>query len=42
MLKPDRVNCLLLCITYLGAIPVIIDPGMGVSSLLNCIKTTNP
>ena len=27
---------------YIGAIPVIIDPGMGISSLLNCIKITKP
>ena len=27
---------------YIGSIPVIIDPGMGISSLLNCIKITKP
>lgn len=27
---------------YLGAIPVIIDPGMGISSLLSSIRSTKP
>lgn len=27
---------------YLGAIPVIIDPGMGLTAFLNCIKNTKP
>ena len=27
---------------FLGAIPIIIDPGMGLSSFLRCIKNTQP
>ena len=27
---------------YLGAIPVIIDPGMGLTAFLKCIKNTKP
>ena len=34
------VSCFALL--YIGAIPVIIDPGMGLKSLLNCIKRTKP
>ena len=43
MLKPgyELIVCCF-ALLYLGAIPVIIDPGMGVSSLINCIKTTKP
>ena len=26
----------------IGAIPVLIDPGMGLKNLLNCIKKTSP
>jgi acyl-CoA synthetase (AMP-forming)/AMP-acid ligase II len=27
---------------FIGAVPVIIDPGMGLSSILRCIRTTQP
>ena len=27
---------------FLGAVPVIIDPGMGMKSILSCIRTTRP
>ena len=43
LLKPGY-NLIVSCfaLLYIGAIPVIIDPGMGLKSLLNCIKRTNP
>ena len=34
------VSCFALL--YIGAIPVIIDPGMGLRSLLSCIRRTKP
>ena len=43
MVKPgiDLINC---CFGLLhrGAIPIIIDPGMGIKSLLECIKISKP
>ena len=43
MVKPgiDLINC---CFGLLhrGAIPIIIDPGMGIKSLLKCIKISKP
>lgn len=34
------VSCFALL--YLGAIPIIIDPGMGLKTLLNCIRISGP
>ncbi|MEK9633575.1 MAG: AMP-binding protein, partial [Opitutae bacterium] len=27
---------------FLGAVPIVIDPGMGLKSLLRCIRSTRP
>ena len=43
MVKPGYeliISCFALI--YIGAIPVIIDPGMGLKSICSCIKRTQP
>lgn len=43
MVKPGRD--LILCVFalfQLGAVPVVIDPGMGLKSFLNCVRRTKP
>ena len=43
MLKPGiEFIAAVFAIFKIGAIPVLIDPGMGVKNLLNCIKKTKP
>ena len=43
MVKPgyELIVCCF-ALLYLGAIPIIIDPGMGFRSILNCIKISKP
>ena len=43
LVKPgyDLIVCCF-ALLYLGAIPIIIDPGMGMKALLKCIRTSTP
>ncbi len=43
MVKPGLELILsIFALFKLGAVPVVIDPGMGIRSFLNCVRTTRP